>query len=349
MSRLEHKKVPFKSVINKLKASFREFHWREAFTFCAFVLLAFGFWLMQSLKQEYEIELSVPIRYKNIPPSVHFTEDRPEKLVVKVKDKGNVLLNYLLGGRSLSPVEINLKNLPLKEREKLLVSKQDIEADLLKQLIATTTLISFEPQQVRVTYGKLVSKEIPVVFDGKVQLDPGFQVSDTIRLSPATVKVYAGQGAFDSISVLKTVYTEWKANKEIIQLVKVVVPKGLTIDPQEVTVTIPIEEYTEKTLSIPVLCLDLPPQYTVRTFPSSVNVICSVPMSRFKDLSEMDFGVSISFNDLKDSKSGLVALKLFKKPEWVTTATLSPNQIEFLLEQNLPPQQDASNETAPSK
>ncbi len=349
MPRLEHKNMPFKSVMKKVKASFREFHWREAFTFCAFVLLASGFWLMQSLKQEYEIELSVPIRYRNIPPSIHFSEDRPEKLIIKVKDRGNVLLNYSLG-RTLAPIEINMKNLPLDQKEKVLVSKQNIEADLLKQLISTTSLISFAPREIRVSYGKLISREVPVVFAGKVQPDAGFQVSDSIRITPATVKVYASQGAFDSISVLKTAYAEWKTNQRIVQKVKVIAPKGANVEPAEVTVTIPVEEYTEKTLSIPIICPDLPSQYTVRTFPSNVNVVCNIPMSRFKYLSDVDFGVSISFKDLKDNKSGLVDLTLFKKPDWVTDVTLSPNQIEFLLEQKTSPQPEkAGDETAPQE
>lgn len=287
---------------------------------------------MQSLKQEYEIELSVPIKYKNIPPSIHFTEEMPEKLVVKVKDRGSVLLNYSLG-RSLSPIEINLKGLSLKENSKTLLTRKEIEADLLKQLISTTSLIEFEPSHIIASYGKLVSKDIPVQFDGQVKPDPGFHVSDTIILSPSVVKVYASSGAFDSISVIKTVHMEWEGNKKIVQLVKLKAPKGAKVEPEEVTLTIPIEEYTEKTLSIPIICPDLPAEYTVRTFPSNVNVVCNVPMSRFKDLSELDFQVVVYFKDLRDSKTGLASLTLVKKPDWITVATLSPAQIEFLLEQ----------------
>lgn len=345
MPRLEHKIAPFKSVLNKVKASFHGFKWKEAFTFLAFLLLSFGFWLMQCLKEEYEIELSVPIKYKNIPANIHFSEELPRKLAVKIKDKGNVLLNYSLG-HSLLPIEINLKNLPPKETSKVLVDRKNLEADLLKQLIATTSLLSFEPQQVKAVYGELKSKDVPVVFDGVITPDQGFQVSDSIRLAPTKVTVYATKSALDSIKEIKTAFVELKGNKEIVQALKIATSQGITAVPNEITITVPIEEYTEKTLTIPILCPDLPAEYTLRTFPASTNVVCNVPMSRFKDLSEVDFEVHVSFKDLKENQNGLVNLQLVKKPEWLMTATLSPAQIEFLLEQNATRQEAPPHENA---
>ncbi len=99
------------------------------------------------------------------------------------------------------------------------------------------------------------------------------------------------------------------------------------------TITIPIEEYTEKTLEIPVTCPNLPRRYTLRTFPSVVKVSCNVPLSRFKDVSADDFEIRVSFTDLEQSTSGTLPLLLNKKPSWVDAATISPDRIEFILEQ----------------
>lgn len=291
------------------------------------------FWLLQSLQQEYEIETASPDRYKNIPPDISFTETPPQEIIAKVKDKGSVLLNYSFG-RSFAPIETNMKNQAEKSGS-LSITKKTIQSDIQKQLLATTSLVGFEPQSIEAAYSKRIKKNIPVVFDGTIQTNPGFHVSGNILISPSTVSVYASDIVLDTLNQAKTVFTEIKkGTKTITRTVQLQKISEATYDPTSVTITIPIEEFTEKTLEIPVICTGLPPHYTLRTFPSIAKVTCSVPLSRFKDLSEDAFEIKFSFKDLEQNVSGTLPIQLTKKPDWVSSATLVPDKIEFILEQN---------------
>ena len=107
MSQLDRINQSFKSARIKINAFLRRQRWKEALIFFSFVLLSFGFWLLQSLQQEYEIEINIPVRYKNIPPDISFTETPPQEVVARVKDKGSVLLNYSFG-RSFAPLDANM-------------------------------------------------------------------------------------------------------------------------------------------------------------------------------------------------------------------------------------------------
>lgn len=109
MSRLENIQNSFKSIQAKTKAFFHGDRWKEVLVFFFFALLAFGFWLLQSLQQEYEIELVFPVKYKNVPADIAFNAPEVETITAKVKDKGSVLLNYTFG-RSFAPIEVNMKN-----------------------------------------------------------------------------------------------------------------------------------------------------------------------------------------------------------------------------------------------
>ena len=173
MSRLGQIKQTFKSVRIEIKAFLRRQQWKEALIFFCFILLAFGFWLLQSLQQEYEIDIKIPVKYKNVPPDISFTETPPEAITVKVKDKGSVLLNYSFG-RSFAPIEANMKAQPEKAG-KLVISRKDIESDIKKHLIATTSLLSFEPQHIDAAYSKRIKKEIPAVFEGNCPDECRFQ------------------------------------------------------------------------------------------------------------------------------------------------------------------------------
>lgn len=333
MSRLGQTKQTFKSALTKIKAFLHRQRWREALIFLFFILLSLGFWLLQSLQQEYEITLTIPVKYRNIPPDISFTQAKPQDITVQVKDKGSVLLNYTFGRRFI-PIEVNMKN-HSDQNGQLLIKKKEIESDIQKQLIATTSLISFEPQQIDIAYSKRIKKDIPVVFNGNIQTEPGFKVSGDIRITPQNISVYASDMVLDTLITIKTVYTEIKkGNKTITRNIQLQSVLGATLEPSNVSVTVPIEEFTEKTLEIPVVCTNLPPYYTLRTFPSVIKVTSSIPLSRFKDLSEDQFEIKISFADLEQNVSGTLPIHLSKKPDWVDNTLLAPDKIEFILEQN---------------
>lgn len=333
MSRLENIQNSFKSIQREAKAFFHGEKWKEALVFFFFALLAFGFWLLQSLQQEYEIELTFPVKYKNVPADIAFNGVVPETIVAKVKDKGSVLLNYTFG-RSFPPIEVNMKDTKDKNGS-IQISKKQIENDIQKQLISTTALQGFEPQQIDAEFSQRVQKEIPVVFNGDIHLEAGFQLSGDIQINPVKINAYATSAILDTLMEVKTVYTEIKkANRNITRTVQLIKVEGVNLEPETVSITIPVEEYTEKTLEIPVSCDHIPSHYTVRIFPAVVKVTCSVPLSRFKELSEDMFAILVPFEELEQNVSGTLPVTLSRKPDWVRTATLMPDKVEFILEHN---------------
>ena len=169
---------------------------------------------MQSLQQAYEIEIQVPVKYKNIPPDIAFTQTPPDVISVKVKDKGSVLLNYSLG-RSFSPLEADMK--AQQQAGRLAVSQAEIESCIKKQLIATTSLIQFEPQAIDISYSKRAQKELPVVFNGSVQTAPGVKIAGEISIRPQTIQVYANNLILDTLRSVQTVFTEIKKSNKTIQ------------------------------------------------------------------------------------------------------------------------------------
>ena len=332
MSQVEHISQSVKSLNKQTKAFFHGEQWKEALVFFFFLLLAFGFWLLQSLQQEYEITLTFPIKYKELPADIAFNEEIPQQVIAKVKDKGSVLLNYTLG-RTLQPIEVKLNS---EEKQGTLhVSKKQIENNIQKQLLSTTALIEFDPQQIAAPFSQRKHKALPVKFDGDIQFITGFQLAGEIQIKPNTVDAYASAVVLDTLQEVLTQFIEVKkGNKTLQRTVALRSIPGVNLVPTTVTVTLPIEEYTEKSLTLPIICKGVPHHYKVRLFPSEVTVTCSVPLSRFKALSESQFEITINYNELEQNASGTCLVQLTRKPEWVHTPTLLPTQVEFLLEHN---------------
>ena len=331
MARLENIRASFKSVQTRTKAFFHGERWKEALVFLLFVFLAFCFWMLQSLQQEYEIELAFPVRYENVPADIAFDTPRIQEITAKVKDKGSVLLNYTIG-RNFAPIEVKMGDITRKNGS-IQVGRKQIESDIQKQLISTTSLLGFEPQAISLRFSKREEKEIPVTFGGEIRPKAGFQLSGEIRITPPYVKAYATASILDTLAEASTepeIFSE--VDKKITKTIRLSKIKGVNLTPESVTVTIPVEQYTEKTLRIPVTCEYLPPHYNIRIFPATIEVTCGVPLSRFKELSEEMFSIQIPYKELEQNVSGSLPVKLSKKPDWVHSATLQPDKIEFILE-----------------
>lgn len=332
MSRLDALIQPFKSAKRKINVFLHRQRWKETLIFLAFVLLSFGFWYLQSLQQDYEIERTIPIRYKNIPHEIAFTDTVPNKIKVRIRDKGSVLLNYSFG-RTFAPIEINMKDMPV-DQGTVILERKDIESDIYKQLMSSTVLVSYDPAQINVTYTKRIEKDLPVVFNGNIQYEPGYHRSDEIQITPAYVQVYAAKSVLDTLTSIQTVYTDIKkANKSFTRALPLQKIEGVAYNPESITITIPIDQYTEKTLDIPVIITQIPADYTVRLFPSSVKVISSLPLSRYRDLDADQFEIRIPFSELEQNLTGILPISLTKGPDWIRSSSLSPDKIEFILEQ----------------
>jgi hypothetical protein len=283
------------------------------------------------MQEEYEIQLKIPVSYKNMPKDMAFVQAPPSEISVRIRDKGSVLLNYTLGQKKAS-IAVNMQETP-GPNQTLLLSARDIEGIIMKELIPSTNLLSFDPQQIETHYSKLKKKKLPVRFDGEIHTGPGFQVSGEIVITPPVTDVFAGDVVLEPLTSVSTVYTEIdNGKKTITRKLKLRKIDGATFSPDVVSVVIPIEEYTEKTLEIPVVCNHVPQGYAIRMFPSVVKVTCNVPLSLFKELSERDFSVEVAANP-EQNESGMLPVRLTKKPGQVDRVTLSRDSIEFILEQ----------------
>ena len=108
----------------------------------------------------------------------------------------------------------------------------------------------------------------------------------------------------------------------------------MNFESEYVAVIIPIEEYTEKTLDIPITCTGIPSNYRVRMSAASIAVGCRVPLSKFKSVDANYFEIPSPFAELYQNTSGFQKVMLGKSPAGIHSATLVPDKIEFILEEN---------------
>ena len=126
------------------------------------------------------------------------TSEPASELRIKVKDKGTVLLNYMLG-KSFYPVILDYADYKGVDNQVRIYPSQ-FEKKVLNQLNASTRLLSMKPDTLEYIYSTGASKLVPVKLRGTLSAGREYYLSDTI-FSPDSVLVYAPQGVLDTIAV----------------------------------------------------------------------------------------------------------------------------------------------------
>ncbi|MDR3308381.1 MAG: hypothetical protein LBS80_00305 [Tannerella sp.] len=309
--------------------------WKETLIFGFFLLLAFSFWLLLNLQQDVQRKITRRLNYEDLPLGWVLTEDAPQTINISLKDKGLTLLAYLWQVKS-APVNISVSDLAKPTDTTLFMSHEFLEKAVAKQLqlLGTSTIVSIEPNEIRLHIDRMSSSILPVAPNIKVQTKAGFGLSDSIRILEAGIKVYGSKKVLDTMRFISTKHLALKdlSDKKEVTL-ELDLPAGIQAERTSVKALISVEEYTEKTLNIGVVCPNIPPNYMLRMFPASVEVICSLPLSQFKALNAEDLEIIMPFSDFKAKQTtGKITVKLTKSPAYVINPVIVPEELEFIIE-----------------
>lgn len=304
---------------------------REFFVFLCFFFIAAGFWLLQTLNNDYETEFSIPVRLRNVPENVVITSDPVSEVRVRVRDKGTVLLNYMLG-KNFYPVILDFKNYTNMGTH-VQVQTSQVQKWITGQLNASTALLSMKPDTLEYYYSTGVSKMIPVKLCGNVSAGEQYYLPDTL-FTPDSVRVYAPSDALDTMKVAYTLPLNLDNITDTLEReVTLSAPKGAKYIPASVKLTLPVDMYTEKTVEVPLRGVNFPADKVLRAFPSKIKISFQVGMGRFRQITADDFHLVVSYEELVRLGSEKYTVKLRTLPEGVSHVRFNPEQVDFLIEQ----------------
>ena len=92
--------------IRKIRVALLSSKARETLVFLFFLAISYGFWLLQTLNESFDIRLQVPLQLTEVPENVVITTPLPSQISVSVHDRGTALVRYLRR-RELKPVELD--------------------------------------------------------------------------------------------------------------------------------------------------------------------------------------------------------------------------------------------------
>ena len=330
-------KKNIKDIFNETFEKIRNFllteKFREFLIFSFFVAISFGFWMLQTLDGFFQTEFSIPLRLKSVPKDVIITSELQDEIKVKVEDRGTVLLNYMLG-RSFLPISIDFDDYD-NSSSKVLLPQEELRKRIASQLNPTTKLLSVYPDSIGFVYSRGIYKKVPVSVSGKITPAMQYYISN-INVTPDSVIVYAPSEILSNMQTAYTMPVECENLSENTSL-RTSLRKidGVKYEPQYCNIDISVDIYSEKTVEVPIIGLDFPPNKTLRTFPSKVNLTFKVGLSDYSSITSSDFTIGVNYKDLINSDKDQIDLVVTSSNPAVSNIRLNPSKVDYLIEETI--------------
>jgi hypothetical protein len=295
----------------------------------AILLLCMGvsliFWLLVKLSKEFTSYYETPIRFE-LPEGRTFLLKPPESVNITLKGSGWDLLSYYLFEEKVQLI------FPLDQNPSQVIFAVDIRNQLAAN-VAPLSIAEIGLNQIRIELGESGRKKIPVILNADIAYTSGFQQQQNPKLIPDSVVINGPQTLLDSIDYWLTdalILKDVRGNIDRKISLKTPDQDVLRLQRASVQVKIPVEEFTEKMLMVPVQMINAPD--SLHLFPKKMDVrlTCTVGLSQFETLNKSEFTVVADLTNitLREEKN-TVPLHLTQQPLYVRNVKFSPNSIEF--------------------
>ena len=304
----------------------------EFFVFLFFFVVSSGFWLLQTLNESFEKEISVPLAMKNVPENVHITTELPSEIHVTIRDKGTTLLRFFrYTVQNAIEVDFDKYDAGLTNA-RVQVPLVDVQRMIQNQLGVTSHIISVRPDTLEYYYNRGVAHQLPVKVCGIISASPQNYIQAT-SLSVDSVLVYAPNSVLDTMQYAYTQAVNLSDLKEnVTQNISFRRMKGVEYVPNKVEMTAYVGYYAEKTVEVPIIGLNFPGDKELRTFPSKAKVTFRVESGQYQRITADNFVLAVTYEELLQNASDKYRLHLKSLPEGVTNARISPLEVDYLIE-----------------
>jgi len=309
---------------------------RKLMVFLVCVAVSLLSWLMINLGQEYSSTVLVPVSYVNFPQNKVLLNNIPNQLAVNVNGSGYDLLQYD-DKLMLDTLVINLDNLKMSsfgDYERGYLDPAILSQSLQKRINGAIGINRVLSDSIEFLFDLKVSRVVKVKPVVQYSLEAGHVLLDSIAAFPSEVEIFGPLTLLDTLQYIKTKVIntgELNAKKAFVGMLDIDrFGKDARVYPDSVKVQIDVDRLTEKRFMITPEQLNVPDSLRLLTFPTNVEVISQIPISKFNDISKSEFSVSVDYLDLQ--KDYLVLPVTIEK--WPTAARQTkvvPTQVEIVI------------------
>jgi len=309
---------------------------KRLFVFLIFVIIATIFWFLNQLEQEYETNVTLPVRYTNFPEDKILVNDLDKYFDIRVKGFGYKLLEYKISNKFL-PFVIDVNSITMrmysrKDYVKFYALTKNLSDKIEQQLSSELQIITIQPDTLFFDFADRIHKKVPVVSRVKPLPASQYMIKDQILITPDSITI---SGANPIIDTINQVYTKKVEINDLTQNFQefVAIQRYDNVDysDEKVKISITIEKFTEGNLKVPLKVKNVPDSLILRTFPDEISVSYFVALSDYDKVLPQFFDAEVDYNDI-NINNNKVKVRVTNWPDYIRSLRFYPQAVEYLIE-----------------
>jgi hypothetical protein len=299
----------------------------SAFVTC--LVLALIAWIVTILSNPRLYMVKVVLDFRNTPQKRAFHPLQSDTINATVSGTGWDML-FSKMGPSVKPVVVDLHTLENKSFIVLSSQKDQINAKREGDQLLT----GFMPDTLYFDFSNRKVKRIPINLLSAVQYSHQFFQSGAVTLNPGYVIINGPAAVIDKINSWNSDTLRMDSVDESLHTqvdLQPVREGNLSIYPRAIQVTVPVEEYTEKQIEIPVKLINNNSFQDVKIFPQKVKVTFTVALSKYEETDEDFFEATADLDLWRLHNYKVLPVNISKVPDYCRVVRVEPRTIDFIV------------------
>lgn len=304
---------------------------RRVSAFFTCLALAITAWIIVSLSNTYKYQVKQILTFKNAPQRRAFHSLQSDTVNTMVKGTGWQMLFSRMHVDNKA-VKVDLRSL---DKDNFVVLSAQLAA-INDTKDVNNKIVSFEPDTLYFDFSNRATKRIPVKLSAALNYQQQFEQSDNISIKPDYVTV---SGPANNIEKIQEWHTDSLKLRNLSETVKTRVnltaskEGNISIYPKAVQVTIPVNEFTEKTIEVPVKLINNYQYYNVKIFPQKVKVTVITSLNKYPGMNDDLFEANADLELWRKSHYSALPVVLSKSPEFCRVVKIEPKNVDFIIKQ----------------
>jgi hypothetical protein len=294
------------------------------------VVFAVAAWLFMALNNKYVYTAKTQLIYVDEPQKKAFKPLQPDTVDLQVEGTGWQLLFSRL---RINPQSITVSLEKLNSKSFILFSEQLPQVN--KQLETSQKIISVKPDTLYFDFSKRTNKRVPVKLLAKFSFFKQYGVASQTRLTPSYVNI---SGPLDELSKINEWFTDTLKLSDLQNSTsaRVALKKNssnnISIYPSSVGVKVNVDEFTEKTVDVPLKVINNNDYYDIKLYPKKVAITFLVALSSYQEVDEDFIEAVVDVNEWKQLGHHKLTVKINRFPDYCKLVSIVPNKVNFIIE-----------------
>lgn len=297
-----------------------------------FICLTFalGAWLFFALSNSYIYQARTLVRFVNFPQNKAFHSLQSDTVKLQIEGTGWQLLFSRL---RISPrsIDIDLKDL----NKQTFVNLSDQLGYINRQFSSTQKIVYIMPDTLYFDFSSRAIKKVPLKLISNIQFIKQYGVSDSVLITPSHVTV---TGPKEDLAKIKFWSTDSLKRQDVAGSIssKVLLKRpgkaNINIYPAMAEVKIPVAEFTEKSIEIPIRVINNRTFYDVKLLPEKVKITFMTALSNYSKIDRDYFEATVDLNNWTEKAYKQLPVKLARFPKYCKLIRVEPQNVDFIIQ-----------------